>query len=136
MLAMGLFNLFRKRKKPQETISKKQKRPRWEISAPVKIKWEGRNNYTACEVKNFSGKGCCLDIAEKITKWPVRAELYFNENFFFDVEMALVWHKGSDSKQTYGVRFSKIRDADKEKIFELIKHSFYHVIPKHWWQQK
>jgi len=134
MMAMGLFSLFQKKEKPQETIGENKKVPRWEISTPAKIKWEGQNNYTECEVKDLSLKGCCLAVAEEITKWPVRAELYFNEDFSFNVEMAVVWHKESDSKQTYGIRFSRIRDADKEKIFQMIKSNFPHVILKHWWQ--
>lgn len=131
---MGIFDLFRNKEKPKEVIGENKKVPRWEISAPAKIKWEGKDDYIECEVKNLSLKGCCLAIAEKIVNSPARAELRFNENLFFDVEMTVIWHKESDSKQIYGMKFSRIKDVDKERIFKMVKDNFPDVIIKSWWQ--
>ena len=123
---MGIFGFFQKKKEPSKEPVFKEKRilPRWKISSPAKIRWDGRSNYVQCEVRDLNMKGFCLVLPEKIPNDCLRAELYFNEKFFFNVEIAFVWHKEADCRQVYGVRFTRIKDLDKEKIFQMMKENF------------
>ena len=123
---MGLFDFFKKKKAlpPKPVFVEKRLLPRWKIAAPAKIKWQGSKDYAACEVKDLNMRGFSLAMTGKIPESSVRAELYFNEKYFFDIEISVAWHKEVDTKQVYGIRFLKVRDYDKEKIYQMMKENF------------
>jgi len=122
---MGILSFFRSKKVPvKQTAAEKRRIPRWKISAPAKIKWSVEPDYTPCEVKDLNMMGCSLLLANKIPDGCVQAKLYFNEKFFFEIEIAIVWHKEIDNKQSYGIKFTKFRDADKEKLYRMICEDF------------
>jgi len=123
---MGLFNFFQKKKipLPKPAFVEKRLLPRWRIAAPAKIKWQGSPDYLACEVRDLNMRGFCLVLAEKVPEANLRAELYFNDKYFFDIEISVTWHKEAAPKQIYGVRFMKVRDSDREKIYQMMKENF------------
>ncbi len=123
---MGLFNLFKKKEIPLQKPAFIEKRllPRWKIAAAAKIKWPGAKDYVACEIKDLNMRGLCLALGESLPEYNLHAELYFNEKYFFDIEFAVTWHKEIDGKQVYGVSFLKVRDADREKIYQMMKENF------------
>ena len=69
-------------------------------------------------------KGCCLTLEQAIPDGCVEVELYFNEKYFFGVGIAIVWHKEIGNKHAYGVKFTRVRDADKEKMYEMMRDNF------------
>lgn len=123
---MGLFNFFQKKKEPlpQPAFVEKRLLPRWKIQAPAKIKWPGAKDYVACEVRDLNMRGFCLVLPDKIVDYNTRAELYFNEKYFFDIEITVTWHTEAEGKQVYGVKFLKVRDSDREKIYQMMKENF------------
>ena len=123
---MGLFSFFQKKKvlPLKSALVEKRFLPRWKIAAPAKIKWQGSKDYAACEVRNLNMRGFCLAMAEKIPAANARVELYFNEKYFFDIEVSVIWHKEAEAKQIYGLRFIKVRDLDREKIYQMMKENF------------
>ena len=123
---MGLFSFFQKEKTPPPSSAFAEKRllPRWKISSPAKIKWQGFTDYVTCEVRDLNMKGLSLAMAEKVPEADARVEIYFNEKYFFDIEVSVVWHKEAEAKQIYGLRFLRVRDSDKEKIYQMMKENF------------
>jgi c-di-GMP-binding flagellar brake protein YcgR len=123
---MGLFSFLKKKKysPPKSSFVEKRLLPRWKIASPAKIRWQGLKDYVACEVKDLNMKGFSLAMIEKIPEANARVELYFNEKYFFDIEISVVWHKEAEAKQIYGVRFLKVRDSDREKIYQMMKENF------------
>ncbi|MCX5699771.1 MAG: PilZ domain-containing protein [Candidatus Omnitrophica bacterium] len=130
---MVLFSFFRKKKdlplKPG--LVEKRLLPRWKIASPAKIKWQGSKDYVACEVRDLNMKGFCLAMTEKIPEANARVELYFNEKYFFDIDISVIWHKEVEGKQIFGIRFLKVRDSDKEKIYRMMKEDFYRHFEKY-----
>ena len=123
---MGLFSFFKKKKvlSPKPAFVEKRLLPRWKITSPAKIKWQGSQDYVVCEVRDLNMRGLCLAMTEKIPDASVRVELYFNEKYFFDIEISVTWHREVDGKQIYGIRFLKVRDSDREKIYQMMKDNF------------
>jgi hypothetical protein len=123
---MGLFSFLQKKKDlpPKPAFVEKRLLPRWKIAAPAKIKWHGSKDYLTCEVRDLNMKGFSLAMTEKIPEVNARVELYFNEKHFFDIEISVTWHREVKAKQIYGIRFSKIRYSDKEKIYQMMKENF------------
>jgi hypothetical protein len=123
---MGLFDFFKKKKEPSPKSAFVEKRllPRWQIQAAAKIKWLGAKDYLPCEVRDLNMRGFCLVLSDKLTEYNTRAELYFNEKFFFDIEITVTWHKEAQGQQIYGIKFVKVRDSDREKIYQMMKENF------------
>jgi PilZ domain len=125
-VAVGLFSFFKKKKEPEPKPAFVEKRllPRWKIGALAKIRWPGASDYLTCEVRDLNMRGFCLALTEKIPEETSRVELHFNEKYFFDIEIALTWHKEAGGKQTYGAKFVKVRDSDREKIYQMMRENF------------
>lgn len=123
---MGLFSFFKKKKDlpAKPAFVEKRLLPRWKIAAPAKIKWQNSKDYLACEVRDLNMRGFCLSTTEKIPEANAYVELYFNEKYFLDIEILVTWHKEAEAKQIYGIRFLKIRDSDREKIYQMMKENF------------
>jgi hypothetical protein len=123
---MGLFSFFKKKKvlPPKPGFAEKRFLPRWKIGAPAKVRWQGSKDFVACEVRDLNMRGLCLVLVEKVTQYNTRIELYFNEKYFFDIEISVTWHKEVDGKHIYGVRFLKVRDSDREKLYQMMKENF------------
>ena len=130
---MGLFNFFKKKKDlPQKSVLAEARiLPRWKITSPAKIKWHDSKDYLACEVRDLNMRGFSLGLAEKIPENDARVELYFNEKYFFNIEISITWHKEVDGKQIYGIKFLKVRDSDREKIYQMMKENFAHHFEKY-----
>ena len=88
---MGLFSFFRKKKEIPLKPDFVEKRflPRWKISAPAKVKLSGASDYLPCEIRDLNMRGFCLVTAEKISKYDGPMEVYFNEKYFYFVEVAV-----------------------------------------------
>ena len=123
---MGWFGFFQNKRNlsPRSVFVEKRLLPRWKITAPAKIRWPKAKDYLICEVRDLNLRGFCLSLAEKIPEANALVELYFNEKYFFDVEVSVAWRKEAQGKQIYGVKFLKVRDADREKIFQMMKENF------------
>ncbi|HNW38971.1 MAG TPA: PilZ domain-containing protein [Candidatus Omnitrophota bacterium] len=123
---MGLFSFFQKKKElpPKSAFTEKRLLPRWKITAQAKIKWPGALDYVACEVRDLNMRGFCLVVKDKIPKYDTQVELYFNDKYFFNVEISVTWHKEADGKQIYGIKFLRVRDSDREKIYQMMKENF------------
>jgi len=109
---------------PEPIFVEKRLLPRWKIAAQAKIKWQNFKDYLNCEVMDLNMKGFCLSSPEKILDYNTRAELYFNEKYFFEVGISVTWHKEIEEKQVYGIKFLKVRDYDREKIYQMMKENF------------
>ena len=130
---MGLFNFLQKKKKelPQKTgFIERRMLPRWKIVASAKIRLQDSKDYLACEVRDLNLRGFSLGLTKEIPGNNVRFELYFNEKYSFDIEAAVTWHKEVDGKQIYGLRFLRIRDSDREKIYQMMKDIFSNYLGK------
>jgi c-di-GMP-binding flagellar brake protein YcgR len=123
---MGLFNFFQKKKEipSKPAFAEKRLLPRWKIQSSAKIRWQGAKDYVACEVRDLNLRGFCLVLPDKIPGYNIQAELYFNEKYFFDIEISVTWHKETEGRQFYGIKFLKIRDLDREKIYQMMKENF------------
>ena len=123
---MGIFSFFQKKKNltPKPGFIEKRLLPRWKIQTLAKIKWQDAKDYLACEVIDLNMRGFCLSMTEKIPEIDGLVELYFNDKYFFNIEISFVWHKEINGKQVYGIKFLKVRDSDKEKIYLMMKENF------------
>jgi hypothetical protein len=125
IIGMGLFDFLKKKNDPVPEPPKEQRLlPRWKISASAKIRLTAGAAFVPCEVKDLNLKGCCLVLEQALPEGCAEVGIYFNEKYYFDVGIAVVWHKEIENKQVYGIKFTRVRDVDKEKIFQMVRDDF------------
>ncbi len=127
---MGLFSLFKKKEPAAETLRDRRMLPRWQINARAKIRFEGVNDYLDCEVRNLNMKGFSLSLVQEIPLNCTQVTLYFSEEFFFTVDIAIENHKQSDDRNIYWAKFTKVRDNDREKMFRMMRRNFPQYLEK------
>lgn len=128
---MGLFGFFKKKQIQEESFKEQRMLPRWAISAKAKIKYDSSDEYIDCHVRNLNMRGFSVIMTQKIPPDCNHFTLYFNENFFFTVDIVILWHKETEGKYTYGIKFSRIRDSDREKMYKMMRQDFAEHIEKY-----
>jgi hypothetical protein len=125
---MGILNFFNKKRESKQAnkpiFIERRMLPRWQISAAAKLKWEGQNEFVDCEIINLNMRGFSVAIAQKIPRDCRELTIYFSEKYFFTVEIILSWQAESAGKNTYGAKFTRIRDSDKEKMYRMMRDDF------------
>ncbi len=102
-----------------------RKLPRWEINRQGVLKLEQAAEEVFCQVKDISYKGVRITLNTKLPQdTALRISLKLSENYTIEAEIWVAWHKVINGSNHYGIYFSKIKDADKEKIFKFI-NAFY-----------
>jgi hypothetical protein len=108
---------------------------RWKIDKDVKVKLEGAQSYANCTVNDISFAGCKISLHLKLQRDTfLKLSIVFSDESAITIEAWVTWHKAIDSINCYGVYFSKIKDADKETIYQFVRHNYPHLITNHLWK--
>jgi hypothetical protein len=105
---------------------------RWPINHQARLKLDGSESFVDCLIKDINLKGVHILCAEQIKKDSfVKFCLFLAEGFSIDVEAWVAWHKTTGESNSYGFYFTRVKDADKEKIYRfMLQHC-----PKHFHSQ-
>lgn len=108
---------------------------RWEINWQARLKLEGAVAFIDCIIGDLSFKGLKVALAPALP-----ADTFLNLDLVLSEECALediavwpAWHRKVEDINLYGLYFSRIRDADKEKIYRFIKGHFPKLLYSQWW---
>jgi hypothetical protein len=98
---------------------------RWQIGWQSKLKLEGAQNHCNCIVRDINFKG--LNICSAI-RFPrdtfLKLSLELCDDLCLDIEAWVAWHRTVESKNIYGLYFTRIKDPDKESIYQFIGKNF------------
>lgn len=130
---MGFFDLFRKKQQAAAIPENKERRllPRWEVSVPAQAKWEGLVDYVNCEIRDMNFRGFKIVLPQKLEEQCTKLVLRFNEDFILNAEFCILWHAELHDKHIYGCSFTRLRDQDKEKMYDFVFKNFPDQIEKH-----
>lgn len=107
---------------------------RWDINRKTKIKLEGAQNFASCTINDLSFMGAKVTLTFKLTRDKfLKLRLVLSRNLWLDVEAWVVWDRAVDGLHCYGLYFSKIKDSDKEKIYQFIWKNYPHKLNGQWW---
>ncbi len=108
---------------------------RWCVNKQVKIKLPGAENFALCQLKDINFKGTQISLGLKLPKDTFLAlHVILPDENALQIEAWIVWHRTIDSRNIYGLYFSRISDADKEKLYQLVRKSCPEQLSKQWWQ--
>jgi hypothetical protein len=108
---------------------------RWCVNKQAKIKLSGAESFALCQLKDINFKGTQVSLGLKLPKdtFLVLHVILPDENAL-EIEAWIVWHKTIDGCNIYGLYFSRISDADKEKVYQFVRKSCPEQLSKQWWQ--
>lgn len=108
---------------------------RWQVNRPAKIKLDGAESYAHCNVKDINLKGAQIHLRLKLPKDTfLKFELVLVEGFVLNLEAWVVWQKRINENYLFSLYFTKIKDTDKEKIYQFVRRYCAGEINKKWWQ--
>jgi hypothetical protein len=114
----------------------KRRYTRWQIDRQAKIKLEGESASRDCTIQEISFSGAKICLSQKLAlDTNLKLNISLSNELSFDLEAWVVWHKLREGLNLYGLYFTKIKDADKEKISKFIRTDFTNEINKQWWQE-
>jgi len=107
---------------------------RWRIGRQIKVKLEGAENFADCFLEDVNLKGAKMVLQIRLKKDTfIKVDFVLSEDFILNTEVWIVWHRMIEGRHIYGVYFSKIKDADKDKIYRLLRKTFPQLINQRWW---
>lgn len=108
---------------------------RWQVARDAKIRLEGQDTDIDCRLDDISFKGMKLCLTKELKRDKyLKVCLTLSDESSVDIELWVVWHRTLDGHNIYGLYFSRIRDADKEKIFQYVRKHFPDKINRVWWE--
>lgn len=119
-------------------MTDKREISRWEINKPVKIQLDGAVVFVGCFLKDINLKGLKIILNLKlIVDSYVKFKLKLSDKYSLECEAWVAWHRAIDGpnihgRSTYGLYFTKLNDADKEKIYKFVYEHVPEEISKRW----
>ena len=103
---------------------------RWQIDRQAMVNLAGELSYTLCSVKDINYNGLQISLEQELPKdSSLKLGINFPDEFALEIEAGVAWHKNN----LYGLYFTKIKDKDKEKIYNFVYKNYRHQIDKRWW---
>lgn len=111
---------------------------RWQINHKAKVRLGQTIDEALCQVKDINYKGMSVVLGLKLPEdTSFKMHLSLTDDFSFDAEVWVVWRRAIDGINHYGLYFSKLKDVDKDKIYNFInKHCQVEMMNKWWPNQK
>ncbi len=113
----------------------KRRIARWGIDRPASVRLEGAEKAVECRIKDLSLKGFMIILRQMLPADTfIKLNITLSEDFSFDAEAWIVWHKRAMDKNIYGLYFSKLKDSDKEQIYKFVLKNFAPLVYNKWYK--
>jgi len=94
-------------------------------------------NSSSCLIQDISFMGLKITLAGRFPKdAAVGMRIFLADECILNVEGWVVWQRTIDGHNIYGLCFTKLADADKEKIYKFIRYNFPREMDEHWWKNR
>lgn len=108
---------------------------RWQVNRPVQVHLEGALENAECVCKDVNFKGIQISLKQHLSVDKfIKMTIMFSESCCLEVEVWAVWSKKVMDTNLYGFYFAKIKDSDKERIYQFLRCSFPQELRKQCWQ--
>jgi c-di-GMP-binding flagellar brake protein YcgR len=94
---------------------------RWKINRQAKLKLEDVECFADCHINDINLKGAQICLGHRFPKDTfLKFCIFLAKNCVLEVEAWIVWHKSISGTNGYGLYFTKLKDEDKEKIYQFV----------------
>ncbi|MFH0917730.1 MAG: PilZ domain-containing protein [Candidatus Omnitrophota bacterium] len=106
-------------------IYDRRKKTRWQINQRALLKLKQAANESYCQIKDINYVGAQIILHAKLPLETIfKMSLRLSENYTIEAKVWVAWQKTVNGSNHYGLYFSQINDADKDKINKFI-NTFY-----------
>jgi hypothetical protein len=124
---MAWFGLFRKKEAPvQKSFQERRLIPRWPVKASVQVRGVDGGAIFECDLLDINMKGFAVCFKGKYPPELTTVTLVINGHHF-SVEITPVWHQQRSGADCYGFKFTRLREADRERLYHMMREEFPHV---------
>lgn len=107
---------------------------RWQIDRPAKIRLADAQECADCTIRDISFKGAEISLQAKLPLDKfLKLDIMLSDDAVLNVEAWVVWHKGSEGANSYGLYFTNVKDQDKDKIYRFVYNNYPQLIRKQMW---
>ncbi len=109
--------------------------PRLAINHLAELRIEDNLRPIPCTVEDISAGGMCVSLNRSLFP-EVFSNVNFSlsENFGFDVGATVAWQENVEGRNTYGLRFDRIDDFDRERISKYVGNDPSEEERNNWWK--
>jgi c-di-GMP-binding flagellar brake protein YcgR len=95
--------------------------PRLAVNQLAELRIENNLRPIPCTVEDISAGGMCVSLNRNLFP-EVFSNVSFSilDNFGFDVGATVAWQESLEGRNTYGLRFERIDDSDRERISQYV----------------
>lgn len=94
---------------------------RWQVNQHAALKLEQAARQILCQIKDINSRGVRITLNTKLPEdRSLRITFQLSESYSIDAEAWVAWRKVINGINHYGIFFSRIKDADKDKIYKFI----------------
>ncbi len=117
-------------------MAERRRLVRWRINRQAEVKLEGSENFSRSTVNDINFKGIKISLPLKLPEdTPIKLSVVLSEDYVINIEAWVAWHKTIGGFYSYGIYFTRIKDEDKEKIYQFIRQDFPQQINSQWWRE-
>jgi len=108
---------------------------RWYINKEAKLKLEDMDKPFLCIVEDINMRGVKIYARQQLVeKGDISMNMDLGSDLVFDIKAAVAWHRCLGAGYVYGLYFTKVKDADKERLYHYIVDCCSEQIRKHSWK--
>ncbi len=109
---------------------------RWRLVHKARLKQEGAQVWVDCHIIdiNFKGMQVALPIGLQRDIF-IKMQIILSEDCTIELEAWAAWRKTVYNLNVHGLYFTKIKDEDKEKIYQFVRTYVPQQLNQKWWQR-
>jgi len=118
----------------EERMKDRRQLLRWHINKETNVRLEGQDRPFLCIVEDINIKGLKIYSRQQFAQQKdLSMYVDFGQDFAFDVKADIAWRRSLGAGYVYGLYFTRIKDADKERLNRLIFNCCSQQIKEHRW---
>jgi c-di-GMP-binding flagellar brake protein YcgR len=116
-------------------MNERRSSPRLAINRLGELRIENNLRPIPCTVEDISAGGMCVSLNRNLFP-EVFSNVNFSisDNFGFDVGATVAWRESVEGRNTYGLRFERIDDLDRERISKYVGSGPSEEERNNWWR--
>ena len=109
--------------------------PRWRIKEAMKVLFEEKFQFDDCMVEDMNLKGMRVSLPARLPQHSfARLGLELSRDTSVVVDVYILWVKEEGGRYTHGFEFNRMKDEDKDKIYQYINDHCMKQLEARWWQ--
>jgi hypothetical protein len=126
---MGLFGFFKKKKDEKVSQEERRRIPRWPVRVETTVSWQGQQP-VECVLENLNLKGFSITMPVMFQQSLIKVQFHLAPDFLLNLDAMVLWYRTAGGKHRYGILITRMRNDDRERLYEFVRANFPDVMEK------